>query len=130
MTSPDYKIIDACLENVVRPEKQWVPPDCIDPWTLKLHRLDSDAWSWQSEDGQLRVHCSDALAAVEKAVSEWLCERLQETPLEQRKWKGRGIVEWDFYCTDDEGKVVAAAHSDRTTALCLLALRVAGKESQ
>lgn len=112
-TTPDYKIIDAAME-VARPERGG----------LSLYRYTSslsggNEWVWKyGETGDIwkQLDTPDALAVVEKAFAALIAETGKSVS-QYRDNSG----EWFFSAAAE-----CAHHPDRTTALCLLALRVAG----
>ena len=110
-------------EKVVRPTRTWIDgriAEYIE--TLHLSR-DKDGWAYRGAGLCLELDEPDALAVVEKAVRKhlyavngnavtWACP----SP------KYKGGIQW-VACGN-----YTAEHPDETTALCLLALRVAGEE--
>ena len=130
MTTPDYKIIGDCLEKVVRPTRE---PDDSGIGT-RLKHLGGHLWAWVFNDpsGKLQVEGyldePDALAVIEKAVRGWLSgpregqSRQVATGFHYDHWSARLLDPFS-----EELHQIRA--DDETTALCLLALRVAGEEA-
>lgn len=118
-SQPDYKIIDACLEKVVRPEKMmgagpyWLYRSCT-------------GWYWSTGEWPMpdttQPDDSDALAVVRDCIMEYLIKTSYCTV--EAFAHQHGVQ----YAASSSG--VLAQSIDRTTALCLLALRVAGVNNE
>ena len=119
--SPDYKIINDCLEKVVRPTVNGLS---LRYWPSSNPLVSGWVLCGDDQIGALTVDEYSALAVVEKAVRRWLMVD-KCISLESFHMKLRPGERWWIGPRNDPPRGVE--HADETTALCLLALRVAGE---
>lgn len=140
-TTPDYAAIDWVLENVpgARPEK--IGTDGRRRFLARavFTTKPGHAWWWMTSLEEKYVtevlDESDAIAILRDWWMKWIAERYTTDFVALKDVVGFGVWEYGIVLVESspeppENFSQYTQHPDRTTALAMLVLRVAGKETE